>query len=262
MTILQKIVEYKKIEVLDQKKNCKYKNTDSSAKDNSEANDFIKALEEHKQKNQLAVIAEVKKASPSKGVICKEFNHLKIAKIYQKVGAAAISVLTDENFFMGKPEYLSDIKKISNLPILRKDFIIDEFQIYQTKQLGADIILLIASILDKKQLKDYMDLSQELNLDILLEVHDNKEFDLALESGAKIIGINNRCLKTFEVNINNTLELIKGRKLNDIYIISESGINNSTDISILKENGVSGILVGEALMNKESIEKAYYNLIR
>ncbi|OGI01949.1 MAG: hypothetical protein A2Y25_02985 [Candidatus Melainabacteria bacterium GWF2_37_15] len=243
MTILQEILEYKKQEVLKQKQ---------------QARSFYKVL----QAGKFALIAEVKKASPSKGIIREDFNHIEIAQAYAKAGAAAISVLTDEKFFKGNVQYLKDIRAITDLPILRKDFIIDEFQVYETKIIGADIILLIVAALDKAQIKDYYDLSRELGLEVLVEVHDRKEFDTAVELGANIIGINNRDLKTFEVNLQNTVNIIKEGIPEGVFVISESGIQDNGDVKFLKENGVSGILVGEALMREKNIETAVLNLLK
>lgn len=243
MTILDEILNHKKQEVLKQKKNIR---------------SFYKLL----QDGEFGVIAEVKKASPSKGVIREDFNPEEIAISYAHAGASAISVLTDEKFFQGNIQYLKSIRKLVELPLLRKDFIIDEFQVYETKLIGADIILLIASALDKVQLKDYYDLSSEIGLDVLLEVHDKKEFDIALETGAKIIGINNRNLKTFEVSLQNTLDIIKNEIPDGVFVISESGIQNNSDVKMLKDKGVSGVLVGESLMRENNIENALKNLIQ
>lgn len=262
MTILKKIVEYKKEEVLIQKNSSNIEEIQDLIKQLPAAKNFSKTLDEYKKNAQIAVIAEVKKASPSKGIIRQDFNHIEIAKSYEKAGAAAISVLTDEKFFHGSIDYLKDIRKISSLPLLRKDFIIDEFQIYQTRSIGADIILLIASVLDKNQLNEYLDLSQELGLSVLLEVHNEQEMDFALEIGAGIIGINNRNLKTFCVDLQNTVNLIKDKNTKNVFIISESGIESCSDINFLKSYGVSGVLIGEAFMKKQNIETAFNNLIK
>lgn len=262
MTILHQIIEYKKQEVSKQKKSFSIADFQDLIQEFGSKQSFYEVLNQYKQEQKMALIAEVKKASPSKGVICQDFNHIEIAKTYQKAGAAAISVLTDEKFFQGAIQYLIDVKKIVDVPVLRKDFIIDEFQIHQTAAMGADIILLIASALDKSQLKDYFDLSKELNLDVLLEVHDESEFDTALEMGAPIIGINNRNLKTFEVNLHTTVDLIKGRNLKDVFIISESGIQTSSDVNLLKNHGVSGILVGETLIKSNDIESIVISLLK
>lgn len=262
MTILKEIIENKKQEVMLQKKAADFLQIEELIKNSSPVINFYSILEDCRQKKNTAVIAEIKKASPSKGVIKKDFDHNKIAKIYEKAGAAAISVLTDEKFFQGNLKYLKDIKKVSVLPVLRKDFIIDEFQIYQTRSIGADIILLIASALNKSQLKDYLKLSEELGLNVLLETHTEKEFEFALEIGAKIIGINNRDLKTFAVDLQHTANIIKGKNLEGAHIISESGIKTSSDIKFLKSKGVSAILIGEAFMKEDDIEKAFYKLVR
>lgn len=242
MSILTEIIEYKKLEIQKQKENTR------------SFYNFLKA-------GNFALIAEVKKASPSKGIIKPDFNHIEAAKAYINAGASAISVLTEDKYFQGNINYLKDIRKITETPILRKDFIIDELQIYETKLIGADIILLIASALDKKQLTDFYTLSKEIGLDVLLEVHDRQEYATAVDVGAKIIGVNNRNLNTFEVKLENTLDIIKCGIPKDTFIISESGIQTKEDVALLKNGGVSGILVGEALMRENNIELAAKNLI-
>ncbi len=262
MTILKEIIEYKKKEVLHQKQALDFAELECLIKELPRPKNFCKMLRDYKQKNEIALIAEIKKASPSKGVIREDFNHLEIARAYEKAGAAAISVLTDEKFFQGKIEYLKDIRRISDLALLRKDFIIDEFQIYQTRSIGADIILLIASALDKNQLKDYFNLSEELGLSVLLEIYNQAELDFALEINAKIIGINNRDLKTFKVDLQNTVNLIKDKNFENAFIISESGIKTGSDIKFLKEYGVCGVLIGETFMKEENIERVFQSLIK
>ena len=194
-----------------------------------------------------AVIAEIKKASPSAGVIDQDFNPVKKAKEYEEMGATALSILTEEHFFMGSDKYLEDVKRISKLPILRKDFIISEYQIYESKLIGADCILLIASILDDDRLLSYSKLATELNLDFIIEVHDQEELDRAIVIKDSIIGVNNRNLKTFEVDINNSISLRKNFEGDNIFI-SESGIKSSEDIKNLMANGISAFLIGESLM--------------
>ena len=179
-----------------------------------------------------AVIAEIKKASPSAGIIDQDFNPVKKAKEYEEMGATALSILTEEHFFMGSDKYLEDVKRISKLPILRKDFIISEYQIYESKLIGADCILLIASILDDDRLLYYSKLATELNLDFIIEVHDQEEIDRAIVIKDSIIGVNNRNLKTFEVDINNSISLRKNFEGDNIFI-SESGIKSSEDIKNL-----------------------------
>ena len=262
MTILDTILKYKKTEVENQKKLCSIDELINKCKNFPETNSFLNILKKNKENKKISLIAEVKKASPSKGIIKEDFNHVEIAQIYQNAGASAISVLTDEKFFQGSIQYLKDIKKISKIPVLRKDFIIDEYQIYQTREMCADIILLIAAALEKNQLIDFYKLSKKLGLDVLLEVHDKEEFDFALEINADIIGINNRNLKTFEVSLDTTINLIKDVKLNNNYIISESGIKTSEDVCFLKSYGVDGILVGESLIKSNDIEKSIINLLK
>ena len=195
----------------------------------------------------FAFICEIKKASPSKGVIVKKFPYIDIAKEYEQAGAAAISVLTEPNFFQGSNKYLYDVSKIVNIPILRKDFIIDEYQIYQAKIIGADAILLICAILDERTLNKFLQTATSLNLNCLVETHNEDEIKKALNSNAEIIGINNRNLKTFTVDINTSLKLRKFIPDNKI-LISESGIKTAEDTKILKQAGFNGALIGESMM--------------
>ncbi|MDR2623548.1 MAG: indole-3-glycerol phosphate synthase TrpC [Methanobrevibacter sp.] len=222
-------------------------------------NNFEKALKD----DDLSFICEVKKASPSKGTICNDFNHVKIAEEYQNAGASAISILTEPKFFKGDDAYLSDVVSNVNLPILRKDFIIDEYMIYESKLLGASAILLIASILNVDQLKKYIELAYNLNIFPLVETHNSNEIEIAIESGARIVGINNRDLKDFTVDIKNTINLLKyvpKSIRDDIILVSESGITSPEDIKILKDNNVDSVLIGEALMKSEDKKIAIKNL--
>ncbi|WP_194190646.1 indole-3-glycerol phosphate synthase TrpC [Clostridium chrysemydis] len=214
----------------------------NSLKENKEL--FKKAL----LKEDLTIIGEFKKASPSKGDIVKDFNLEKIIEFYKRENIDAYSILTEEEFFKGKDEYISLIKGISDKPILRKDFIVDKYQIYESKFLGADCILLIVALL-KDKLKEFYELGKELGLDILVEVHSREELDLALKINPEIIGINNRNLKNFKVDLENTKELIKYIP-KGILTISESGINSFEDIEYIKSLGVDGVLVGEFFMRK------------
>ncbi|MDD2370498.1 MAG: indole-3-glycerol phosphate synthase TrpC [Firmicutes bacterium] len=207
----------------------------------------------------LILIAEVKKGSPSKGIILEDFNPVEIAINYEKAGAGAISVLTEEKYFLGRNEYLEKIRENVNIPILRKDFIIDEYQIYHSKYLGAAVILLIVAILDKKSLTDYLKIAQDLGLDVIVEVHTEDEIKTAIEVGAKIIGINNRNLKTFEVDLKNTQKLLPLIP-EGIFVISESGIKTAADIIFLKDLGVSGVLIGETLMRSSDIGRTIEGL--
>lgn len=201
---------------------------------------------------EIGIIAEVKKASPSKGLIREDFHPLDIAKEYEKNNAAAISVLTEEEFFLGKKEYLKEIKKNTSIPVLRKDFIIDPYQIVESKVLNADIILLIAAILKEEEIIEFSTLAHKVGLQTLVEIHEEEEIEKALKAEADIIGINNRNLKTFETSIKNT-ERIKKLLPKDRLIISESGIYTREDMKYLEEIGVRGVLIGESLMRADSI---------
>lgn len=195
----------------------------------------------------VALIAEVKKASPSKGVICHDFDPVKIAKSYEEGGAQAISVLTDEDFFQGHLAYLPLVRKNTGLPVLRKDFIIHEIQIQQARAYGADAILLIAAILEKQQIAEYRDFAGELGLDVLVEVHDEPELEKALDANSDLIGINNRNLNDFSVSLDTTFRLKKSIPF-AIPVVSESGIRSHEDIARLTDAGVAAVLVGETLM--------------
>lgn len=215
-----------------------------------EIRNFEKAL----SSSTMSIIAEIKKASPSKGVIIENFNHKAIAKIYEQIDIDAISVLTEKHFFKGNDEYIKDVKTIASKPVLRKDFIIDEYQIYQALEIGADAVLLIAAILPGK-LKRFYNLTSSLGLHALIEVHNESELEEALESGGRIIGINNRDLKTFKVSLKHTEKLIKFIPKDKI-VVSESGIANAEDVEYLTSLGVNAILVGETFMRTiEDIDK-------
>src|SRR3990172_3723986 len=200
------------------------------------------------------VIAEVKKASPSKGVIREDFNHLEIAETYQRNGASALSVLTDKNFFQGSIDYLSEIRHHVSIPLLRKDFVFDEYKIFEARGYGADAVLLIAAVLDDKELNDFVELSLNLGISPLVEVHDELELEMTLKTGAELIGINNRNLQTFKTDLNTTIRLISNIP-DDKIVISESGINTKEDISFLKDAGADAFLIGEALMRAADIGK-------
>lgn len=206
------------------------------------------------KKEKINFICEIKKASPSKGIIAENFDYIEIAKDYQKAGADAISCLTEPHYFLGSDEYLKAVKETVNIPVLRKDFIIDEYMIYKSKNIKADAILLIAAVLDKYKLKDYFDIANDLGLSSLFEIHNEEELEKVLNLNPRIIGVNNRDLKTFEVDINNSVRL---RKLipNNIIFVSESGIKSREDIKTLEENKTSAVLIGESLMTKKDKEK-------
>lgn len=198
----------------------------------------------------LSIIAEVKKASPSKGLIAEEFDYLDIAKEYETAGVSAISVLTEPYFFKGSNDYLKEIACEVNVPILRKDFTIDLYMIYEAKLIGASAVLLIVSILSDDELKSYLEIADSLGLSAIVETHDRKEIKRALDAGARIIGVNNRNLKNFTVNIDNSIELCR-LVSSDVLFISESGIKTKEDTLKLIENDVDAVLIGETLMKSD-----------
>ncbi|WP_407421379.1 indole-3-glycerol phosphate synthase TrpC [Methanobrevibacter sp.] len=199
---------------------------------------------------QIAIIAEVKKASPSKGLIAEDFDYIEIAKEYEEAGASAISVLTEPYFFQGSDDYLKEIAQNVSIPILRKDFVIDEYMIWEAKLLGASAVLLIVSILDIVQLKRFLDLAHDLGLSAIVETHDGNEIRTAMNVGAEIIGVNNRNLADFTVDIDNSISLRRCVSDNIIFI-SESGIKTKEDVTRLKENNVDAVLIGETLMKSD-----------
>lgn len=210
---------------------------------------FKKAL----VKDGISIIAEIKKASPSKGLISENFEPIKMANEYQKGGADAISVLTERRFFGGDDRYLSCIKAQVPLPVLRKDFVVDVWQIYQSRLIGSDAILLICAILDKEELKKFHIIANMLGMDCLVEVHDERELDVALEVGAEIIGINNRNLNDFSIDLETTERLIKFLP-SDKIVVAESGIRSINDVSYMVSLGVDALLVGEAFVRSENPE--------
>jgi len=205
--------------------------------------DFAAAL----RRETVALIAEVKKASPSKGVLVADFDPLRIARTYSENGAAAVSVLTDERFFQGQIGYLAAVRAEVPLPVLRKDFLIDEYQIYYSRAMLADAVLLIVAALDDAQLRDLHSLSQELGMAALVEVHDEAELDRALKIGASLIGVNNRNLHTFEVDLETTA-LLAQRTPPDVLLVAESGISSADDVRHMGELGAHAVLVGEGLV--------------
>ena len=207
----------------------------------------------------MSFICEVKKASPSKGIITHRFPYLDIAREYEKAGANAISVLTEPDFFLGSDIYLSEIKQQVAIPVLRKDFIIDEYQIYQTKLIGADAILLICSLLDTCTLSRYIELADGLGLSCLVEAHNQEEIESALAAKARIIGVNNRNLQTFEVDINTSISLRKYVP-DSIIFVSESGISTIEDIRKLCDINASAVLIGEAFMRSNNISQCLSEL--
>ncbi len=246
VNILDTIVAEKKLEVAKLRPRAeKLKQAAAARKD---FRDFAGAL---RQDDGVALIAEVKKASPSAGVIVENFDAIQIARDYEDAGASALSVLTDEKFFQGRIEYLQQIRDAVGLPLLRKDFVIDELQIHESIARGADAILLIVAILDDAQLKGFRELATQLRLAALVEVHDEAELDRALASGAEIIGVNNRDLRDFSVSLATTEKLaakLKRGMCGKYTIVAESGIHMRADVERVAKAGADAILVGESLM--------------
>jgi indole-3-glycerol phosphate synthase len=211
------------------------------------ARDFVGAIRARIAAGKSAVIAEIKKASPSKGVIRADFRPAEIAASYAKHGAACLSVLTDEQFFQGSAEYLQQARAACKLPVLRKDFMVDEYQIYQARAMGADAILLIAAALTPSQMKSFEKLANQLGMAVLVEVHDGAELEIALQLATPLIGINNRNLRTFEVTLQTTLDLL-ARIPQDRIVVTESGIFSAQDVKLMRDHNVHTFLVGEAFM--------------
>ena len=216
-------------------------------------------FEQTLKKPGMSYICEVKKASPSKGLIAPEFPYLEIAKEYEAAGASAISCLTEPFYFMGSDTYLREITETVDIPVLRKDFTVDKYMIYQAKAFGASAVLLICAILNDQELLEYRELAETLGMDALVEAHDENEVARALKTGAKIVGVNNRDLKTFKVDMNNSIRL-RNLAPDNVVFVSESGIKNAGDIAILERNRVGAVLIGETLMRSPDKKAALENL--
>lgn len=260
--ILDIIVESVKIEIAKDKSKVSFEEIKKQAlsMERNEETDFT--FEKALKGKDIKFICEVKKASPSKGVIAENFEPAKIAQEYEEAGADCISVLTEQNHFKGSKEHLIEVRNTVKVPIIRKDFIIDPYQIYEAKVIGANAILLILSILNQNQLIEYMDLAHNLGLSVLVEAHDEEEVRRAIAANARIIGVNNRDLKSFQVDINNSLNLREIVPENIIFI-SESGIQTKEDIKNCKNANVNGVLIGETFMradNKKELIKAMKNI--
>lgn len=249
MNILEEIAEKtrERVRELKEKKPLDEVKKQALAMEVSGEYPFEKVIKE----GSLSFICEVKKASPSKGIIAEDFPYVEIAKEYEQGGASAISVLTEPFYFNGSDEYLKEIRQNVSLPIIRKDFVVDEYMIYEAKIMGADAVLLICAILDDDELKRYFELADSLGLSALVEAHDKEEVERAVRAGARLIGVNNRDLKTFTVDINNSIRL-RSMIPSDIIFVSESGIKDENDIANLAENGVDGVLIGETMMRAGS----------
>ena len=257
MSILQKIAVTKKEEISLLKRDRGLASLKEGARGQKTPLDFKKAIQ---RSGKLSLIAELKKASPSKGVLRADFQIEPLAKAYAKAGAQALSVLTDVQYFQGDLTYLKKAQGVSGLPVLRKDFIIDEHQVYEAREAGADAILLIVAMLSLEQLKDLQALAQSLGMTVLVEVHDGQELETALRADIQLLGINNRNLNDFTVTLQTSLDLIKNCPAG-LPVVSESGIFTREDALLLKNNGASAILVGEALITQPDVEAAVKALL-
>ena len=250
MNILDEIVAKTKSKLEGKKQGVSLEELSSKIDfENLKETNFKKSL----QNKTEAIIAEIKKASPSAGIISDNFDPVLKSKEYESFGASALSILTEEDYFLGNIQYLIDVKATTSLPILRKDFIVDEYQIYESKLIGADCILLIASILNDKELKNFSETAERLKLDYIIEVHNEEELQRAQHFSNAIIGVNNRNLKTFDVDINNSVELKKIFEGENIFI-AESGIKSQKDIEYLQQHNINVFLVGESLMKGDFFE--------
>lgn len=249
-TVLRKIIARKWEEIAARKLHTSLADLKARAADQDTTRGFVSAIESKIAQGKAGVIAEIKKASPSKGVIREHFVPAELARSYEKGGAACLSVLTDVDFFQGADAYLQEARAAVSLPVIRKDFLIDEYHIYEARALAADCVLLIVSALESNKLKELNSLALELGLDVLVEVHDEKELEIALELPNKLIGINNRNLHTFDVTLETTYKLldkIGGERI----VVTESGILAPADVQAMREKNVHAFLVGEAFMRAE-----------
>ncbi|MGD8483970.1 MAG: indole-3-glycerol phosphate synthase TrpC [Thioalkalispiraceae bacterium] len=248
--ILQKIVDRKHEEIVERISKVSLDEMKARAKTASAPRGFVQAIQNKIQAGKAGVIAEIKKASPSKGLIRENFDPAQIAQSYEKGGAACLSVLTDIDFFQGSDEYLQQARNACSLPVIRKDFIIDPYQVYEARAIGADCILLIVACLSDAQLKVLSLLATELGMDVLVEVHDEQELHRALKLNLPLVGINNRNLRTFETSLDTTLDLL-AQVPDDRIVVTESGIHTPEDVKLLRDNNVNAFLVGEAFMRAD-----------
>ena len=248
--ILKTILQRKKEEIAERSRKTGIQAMMERAQAADRVRGFIAAIEQRIADGQPAVIAEIKKASPSKGVLREQFDPAEIAQSYQRHGAACLSVLTDRDFFQGGEAFLEQARSACSLPVIRKDFIIDPYQVYEARAIDADCILLIVAALDDHGLKELLDLAHELNMDVLMEVHDDAELERALATGARLIGINNRNLRTFETRLSTTLDMLDSIP-DERIVVTESGIHTREDVQLMREHDVHTFLVGEAFMRAD-----------
>jgi len=254
--ILEKILRYKKKLVIQEKKETPMEALIAECKNSEEPRDFKKALG---KEGKISIIGEIKKASPSKGIIRRDFDPVAIGRQYEKNGLDAISIITEDHFFSGNNAYIKKVKAVTTAPLLRKDFIVDPYQLYQSKALGADAVLLIAAALTQKELMDFQRSAKEMGLHCLVEVHNKEELERVLDTGTEIIGINNRDLATFETRLDTT-KVLRNHIPKEKIVVSESGINTGLDMAYLQGLKVDAVLVGEGLMRAKSIEEKLQEL--
>lgn len=245
--VLKKILARKHEEVAERRKLVSFDELEARANAQSPARDFVEAIASRAEKGEPAVIAEVKKASPSKGVIRANFDPVAIAKSYERGGAACLSVLTDVDFFQGSDAYLQAARAACKLPVLRKDFTVDPYQVVEARALGADCILLIVAALSDDQLDELNDVALQWGLDVLVEVHNREELARAIPLGNRLLGINNRDLHSFETTLQTTIDLLDDLP-DDGIVVTESGIHTRDDVALMRQHGVNAFLVGEAFM--------------
>ncbi|MEE9327499.1 MAG: indole-3-glycerol phosphate synthase TrpC [Cocleimonas sp.] len=249
--ILKKIIKRKDEEVAKRVKSRPLVQLIEEAKVASPVRGFIDSMKKRINNNEAAVIAEIKKASPSKGVMRENFNPAEIAESYQQGGASCLSILTDIDFFQGSDDYLKQARAACDLPVIRKDFIIDPYQVYEARAMGADCILLIVAVLDNLKLNQLYSLARALEMDVLIEVHDEEELLRSLPLNAKLVGINNRNLRNFETSLNTTIDLLEQIPDGRI-VVTESGIHSSQDVTLMRKHQVNAFLVGEAFMRADN----------
>ena len=248
--ILKKIIQRKQEEIAERSAKVSIQQLITLAEQADAPRGFVEAIEAKINSGHAAVIAEIKKASPSKGLLREHFFPAEIAKSYEQNGAACLSVLTDRDFFQGHEDYLKQARAACELPVIRKDFIIDPYQVYEARAIDADCILLIVAALDDETLQLLFELAHELKMDVLMEVHDEQEMQRALKTGARLIGINNRNLRTFETSLDTTLSMLNMVNENHI-LVTESGIHTTDDVQLMLDNKVDAFLVGEAFMRAD-----------
>jgi indole-3-glycerol phosphate synthase len=249
--ILIKILERKREEIAERSAVTSIDDLKQQCIEADAVRGFIRAIENKLSNNQSAVISEIKKASPSKGLLREDFDPAEIAKSYAEHGAACLSILTDKDYFQGHEDYLKQARAACDLPVIRKDFIIDPYQVYEARAIDADCILLIVAALDDDALHALFSLAKELGMDVLMEVHDEQEMERALKTKARLIGVNNRNLRTFDTSLDTTLRMIN-MVSDDHILVTESGIHNIDDVQLMRDNGVNSFLVGEAFMRADS----------